>query len=275
MATGSNSTYSQYMGEALSKDARALEQSTRQKYGMSPAELGATLEVLMGLSRGQTPKVGSPEHRFVHAAAKSRYGMSPSETDALLRNITNMPAHERISAYLTGGGRSEADPSVVQTATRLVGEYGHQDMESSLNERLDKRESNHAHRIDRFTHLKPDDRALEDVKNRQDLRNNLRAAMGADTSKPTITQMRERVATAGNQLADRIEAQNVIIATTGAMPNLKDSLSESFDLHYLDGASRDLGMGSPLDTANQYVNDNLSHTDPDFDVTESLRSNHE
>lgn len=274
MATGANTTYARQMGEALSKDARALEQATRAKYGMSPAELGATMEVLMGLSRGQLPKAGSPEHRFVHAAAKSRYGMSASETDALLRNITKMPAHERISAYLTGGGRSEADPSVVQTATRLVGQYGHQDMESSLTERLEKRESDNTH-WERFTNLKPDSRALEDMRNKQDLRNNLRAAMGADTSKPSIHQMRERVATARNQLADRIDAQTILTATTGATPNLKESLSESFDLHYLDGASRDLGMGSPLSEANQHISENLSHTSPDFDVTESLRSNNE
>lgn len=274
MATGSNTRYSQEMGDALSKDSRALEQMTRQRYGMSPAELGATMEVLMGLSRGQAPVAGSPEHRFVHAAAKARYNMSPRETDSLLRDITKMPQHQRLEAYLTGGGRSEADPSVVQTATRLTSQFAHQDMESSLGERLEKRVSANT-QWERFTHLKPDSRALEDVKNRQDLRNNLRQAMGADTSKPTIHEMRERVVTARNQLADKIDARTDVMAATGATPNLKESLSESFDLHYLDGASRDLGMGSPIAEANHHISESMSHMSEDFDVTESLRSNNE
>lgn len=274
MATGSNTRYSQHMGDALSKDSRAMEQATRQKYGMSPAELGATMEVLMTLSRGQTPEAGSAEQKYVHHIAKQRYGMSARETDALLRDIAQMPVHQRIPAYLSGGGRSEADPNVVQTASRLVGQYSHQDFESDLNERLDKRESDNTH-WERFNNLKPDSRALEDMRNKQDLRNNLRAAMGADTSKPTIHQMRERVATARNQLADRIDAQTIITATTGQTQNLRESLGENFDLHYLDGASRDLGMGSPLSEATQHISENLSHTAPDFDVTESLRSNHD
>lgn len=273
--TGIISSYDHRMGEAFSNDPNMVDRLTRQKYGMSAAELGGTLEVLMGLARGETPKAGSAEQKFVHAIAKQRYNMTPRETDSLLRDISHMPAHERISAYFSAGGRSEVDPSVVQTATRLVSQYGHQDVETSLNERLDKRESNHAHTIDRFTHLKADERTLADVKNRQDLRNTLRASMGADTSKPSFEQMRERVADARLKLADRIELQAAVTATTGQLPNLRETLGENFDIHYLDSASKDLGMNSPLDEVDRHISETSAHFDPDYDVTADLRSSHD
>lgn len=274
MSTGHNTRYSQEMAAHLTSDQRALDRMTRQKYGMGADEMHATLNILTSLSRGQTPTAGSAEMQYVVAAAKARYGLSANETTSLLRDIAKMPAHERIPAYFSAGGRSQADPQTVQMATRFVSEFSHQDMESSLGERLDKRESDNTH-WERFTSLKPDSRALDDMRNKQDLRNTLRQSLGADTSKPSLDQMRERVVTARNQLADKIDARTDVMAATGASPNLKESLSESFDLHYLDGASRDLGMGSPIAEANYHVSESMGHMDEDFDVTESLRSNNE
>lgn len=274
MATGINSRFAQEMGDHLASNFADADRLCRAQYGMGYDELNATVNILSGLARGELPTPGSAEEKYVHAAAQARYGMSAKDTNSLLREISRMPADQRINAYFTAGGRSQSDPNTVRVATKFVGEFAHQNMQQSLSDRLDKRESNHAHRTDRFTNLKPDSRALEDVKNRQHLRDSLRSAMGADTSKPSIQAMRERVNDARFKLADRIDASAAVSAATGKAPDLKSSLSENFDLHYLDGASKDLGMPSITSAIDKELS-SIDHLHEDYDVTANLRSNHD
>ena len=252
----------------LSHNPKTMDSLTRQMYGMSSQELQANLNALSALMRGTTPN--GAELKYVQAVAKSRYNMTAADTNNLLREISALPAHQRAEAYFSGGGRSQADPKVVAMGQQFASEYQHADLSLSLAERLQKRNEQDSLHSNRFSHLTADPRALADTNQRQQMRQQVGAAIGADTSKPSLEQAQRRVALSRLQLADRIDASTRIRAETGVEPSLRESLRDEYDLHKVEAASREVGLPEVRSAAQEDYNLHHGHLEDNYDVTERL-----
>lgn len=252
----------------LTHNPKTMDSLTRQMYGMSAQELQANLNALSSLMQGSTPT--GAELKYVQAVAKSRYNMSAADTNNLLREISALPAHQRAEAYFSGGGRSQADPKVVAMGQQFAREYQQADLSTSLAERMQKRNEQDSVHNDRFANLTADPRVLADTNQRAQMRQSIGAAIGADTSKPSLEQAQRRVALSRLQLADRIDANSRIRAETGVEPSLRESLRDEFDLHKIEVASREVGLPEVRSAAQEDYDRNYGHLEDNYDVTERL-----
>lgn len=263
------STYQREMTRDL-HDQRLMDQVIRQQYGVSAQHLDSALRVLMEVSQGRMPKAS--EMPFLEKAAKERYGFTPERVRAELRKaIAHGSPEQRINAYLTANGQTQANPQEYHTAVALTQHALKADLEADLGNRLEAGQGNNGNKMrDNFEGMKADARVVDDSRQKQDIRNLLSIQMG--TAKPQTYQQKVADVTAARlRLADRIEHSAAKHEREGTEPSLRESLSQTYDIKTVDAASQDVGLGSPIEAADDQHEAAAGHLRDDFDVTEEIR----
>jgi len=260
------STYENELTRDL-HDPRTLENHVRATYGMSSAQMQTALEALVSVSRGETPSPAAM--KTIIATAQQKYGWSADRTRSELRTALQGPDSEtRIARYLSGNGAEKVDGNYYRHAVELTSHAARADLEASLHERLDARQSNNAPR-DTFNGMRASENALRDSRNEQDRRNLLNIQLG-NLKPKTYSEKVAQVTLSRHQLADRIEHNAEKHRREGTEPSLRETLRDTMDLRSVSDYSADLGLGSPVDEANEHHEAATSHLEDSFDVTENL-----
>lgn len=257
----------QNMNTAALSDPKTLDAYTRQAFGMSAQQMDVALKTMMAVSQGRTPDPDGM--KFVIQAGKQKFGWNEQRTRSELRQVLEAGSpQQRIQAYLTGNGNSQANPVEYAMATELVQNGLRADIEGGLINRLADGNGNNKPR-DEFSGMQASARVLDDARDKASMRSTLERLSGHN--KPATYESKvHAVMTARSQLADRIEAKAATQAA-GHEPSLRESLADSYDLAAVTSASEDIGLGNPIDEAAAAHEANNGHFAEDFDVTEGLR----
>ena len=248
-------------------DPRNLENHVRATYGMSSAQMQTALEALISVSRGETPSPAAM--KTIVSTAKQKYGWNEQRTRAeLSKALQGADAETRIARYLSGNGAEKVDGNYYRHAVELTSHAARADLEASLHERLDARQNNNAPR-DTFNGMRASENTLRDSRNEQDRRNLLNIQLG-NLKPKNYSDKVAQVTLSKHRLADRIENNAEKHRREGTEPSLKETLRDNFDLRVVSDYSADLGLGSPVDEANEHYEAATSHLEDSFDVTENL-----
>lgn len=252
---------------AFQNDAALMDRQARAKFGMSSAELDNAVRALMSISRGEMPsKEVLPQ---IYAAAKQRYGFSPERAKAEIKRAISQPdAESRINSYLSANGTSQVHQQEYAIAKEFTEHALRADMQLSIEDRLAKANGNNA--VGKpYEGMKAEKRVIDSTRNSNDIRSLLAIQMGEGLKPRSIDEKRNAIMSARNKLADRIEADTSRHIENKTDESLRESLTRSYDVTVLDEASKDVGLSSPVDDANDVMADN--HYAPDYDVTEEIR----
>lgn len=262
---GLPSAYERANQQQMLVDPNYLNHVAMSNFGMDARTLDSVLNVMMSVSQGNMP---SNQHMApIYAQAAQKYGWGKDRVQQELRKaISQASPQERIASYLSANNMERVDPSVYRKATELVQHGLRGDLEASIQNRLADGAGNNAPR-DNFSGMKASERVLEDSRDKSSMRQMLEAQMGK--SAPTLQSRLEGVLKARSELADRVEAKAITTAK-GYEPSLRESLADTYDLKSVDAASRDLGLGSPLEEAREEVESTSAHLAEDYDVTANL-----
>lgn len=260
------STFQNMNTSALS-DPRTLDAYTRQTFGMSAQQMDVALKTMMAVSQGRMPEPAGI--KFVIESAKMKYGWNESRTRAELKQVLEAGSpQQRIHAYMTGNGTSQANPQEYAMATELVQNGLRADVEGSLLNRLADGNGNNKPR-DEFSGMQASARVLDDARDKASMRSTLERLSGHKPAQSYEDRV-HRVLKARNELADRVEAK-ALSEAAGHEPSLRESLADSYDLAAVTSASEDIGLGNPIEEANESHEANNGHFAEDYDVTAGLR----
>lgn len=251
----------------MQNDPAYLDQLTRSQYGMGSAELEHSLRCLIDITQNRMPTGKSLE--WAYQSAKDTFGWSRQRADAEIRECLKPGSPDgRIHRWLTAGGR-QITPEIMRTASDLVQNAARADLETSVQERLENSESVNAARKE-FEGMPASERALQDSKQRDSLRDALKLQMTGQVGPKTYQQRVQDVMRSRMQLADRLDASSMRHAASGTEPSLRESVASSYDVEKVRNASMEIGLPDVAEDARVAMQQDEHWADDNYDVTAEL-----
>lgn len=256
-------SYSQAYADRATADPQYLNQSVRQAFGMSPADLERSLQCASALMAGNMPQ--GEVLTWARQAGKSRYGWDSKTVDRVLGQALELSnPRDRLAAYLSPTGEP-VDANFVQSIEGLVSSYAHADVAVDLTHRLNEGRPEDKLR-DNFSQMSAPERAKAAATDRTSIRDLVSSQLGEANRPLTHEELTAKAEVMRARLANRIDSGVAFKKDS----SLREALSDSFDVERVRAISKEVGMDDFVETAKANYSEDAYAYDHNVGIEDDL-----